>query len=206
MDVSQTNPTDVSLVDSFKMNYLQKCRYQSLLLLIALLTHSGCTKREHLPANARESFDKSGGRKVEYDRNYDGRPDYVEWYTNSILSVVESDDSFTGFSNIKYFYSNGVLRLMVSDIDMNGIGDSFLVYENGIPVASALIPNGKVILRYSEWTNGVPSRTFEDADADGLVDTGESEYPLRYYIERNVLTNKVLMIRIAKQFTNTFNP
>jgi hypothetical protein len=159
-----------------------------------------------LPANAKESFDKSGGRKVEYDRNFDGRPDYVEWYTNSILSVVESDDSFTGFSNIKYFYSNGVLRLMVSDIDMNGIGDSFLLYENGIPVASALIPNAEKILRYSEWTNGVPSITFEDADADGLVDTYESEYPLGYSIERKVLTNRVLMINIAKQFTNTFKP
>lgn len=186
------------------MNYLQKCGYLSFVLLTAILIHSGCTKQDHLPANARESFDKAGGRKVEYDRNFDGRPDYVEWYTNSILSVVESDDSFTGFSNIRYFYSNGVLRLMVSDIDMNGTGDSFLIYENGIPVASALIPNGKVILRYSEWTNGVPSKTFEDADADGLVDTYEIEYPLGYSIERNVLTNRVLMINIAKQFTNTF--
>ena len=68
-------------------------------------------------------------KKVEVDRNYDGKSDRFEYYdSNGSIIRVETDTDFNGKADEWVYYKNGIVEKAEKDTNGDGKPDTWLAY------------------------------------------------------------------------------
>ena len=68
-------------------------------------------------------------KKVEVDRNYDGKPDRFEYYgAYGKIMRVETDTDLNGKTDEWVYYKNGVVEKAEKDTNADGKPDTWLAY------------------------------------------------------------------------------
>ena len=68
--------------------------------------------------------------KVEADKNYDGKPDYAEYFQNGVVEHREADTDYDGvMDEWTYFDSNGKPLKTERDTNKHGKADTWVHYD-----------------------------------------------------------------------------
>lgn len=60
------------------------------------------------------------GHRIELDTNYDGRPDYVEFWEEGEIVRSEWDLNFDGIPDYRNVFEGGILKVLELDADFDG--------------------------------------------------------------------------------------
>lgn len=111
--------------------------------------------------------------KSEVDRNFDGRPDAVN-YTDrdGRYESGESDDDFDGKFETQWRYQYGSIRSMETDTDGDGAAEIHTQFMHGVPYSSEYFVSGSDgPARVEYYRLGVLTHAEVDTDGDGRLDT-----------------------------------
>ena len=118
-----------------------------------------------------EAWTYQNGYLVEYrqDRNHDGQWDHWSYYDGHGNPMrLEYDDNFDGKPDVFYMYSNRALVSVERDTDFNGTPDEFCTYKNDLLQQVDIKPNGSKFSTVREiFQNGVLSEIWRGGDSNG---------------------------------------
>jgi len=118
-------------------------------------------------------------RKVEIDRNLDGKIDLIYHYHQSMADKGKRDDDFDGVFETRETYRNGVLGLVEVDTTGNGRHDLEQYYRHGVlDFTRYLDPRTGKVLRVEHFHLNVLQHADVDTDRDGKLDTRYTYSPL----------------------------
>jgi hypothetical protein len=122
----------------------------------------------------RWSYSASGiPLKLEMDRNFDGKVDYIQQHDASgNAESATSDDDFNGTFESCHRYAKGNIEVSETDRDGNGIPDVRSNYENGVLATeeTILATSGRAF-RVERFKLGARISADVDTDSDGRLDT-----------------------------------
>jgi hypothetical protein len=109
--------------------------------------------------------------RVEEDRDYDGRIDAWDRYTNGVLTSREVDENGDGKVDAWETYAGGRMTSREVDRDGNGSRDAFYVYSGGALVEERHDTKGSgKIDRIVHYSGGHITTVDEDRDGNGQID------------------------------------
>ncbi len=128
--------------------------------------------------DTRALMDGARLKRIEIDRNADGRPDRWEYYASSgadtpatpIIERAEEADGGDGRITRREFYANGVIDRAEEDTDADGRVDKWETYANGSlrSVDLDLTGAGRPSQRLNYGAGGNVAAVETDADGDGV--------------------------------------
>jgi hypothetical protein len=112
--------------------------------------------------------------RVESDRNFDGKVDQWEIYQDGVIRESRVDDNFDGQVDGWFACKDGILAESRQDTDWNGTPDIWTAYQSGVCKKVTVRPGGRAhVTRVTLYEHGVPVRSYEDSNSDGLLETLE---------------------------------
>lgn len=119
-----------------------------------------------------ESHSPAGGRKVDQDRNGDGKADLRTTYDEDQKPLLMLEDgNFDGRWDTRTEYENGVQVRISTDLDHDGSYDSVTTLEQGLKVSELVTPGGEGNPLFRKvFRNGALESRWEDTDRDGAWD------------------------------------
>ncbi len=126
--------------------------------------------------------------RVEADRNFDHKVDYVAHYEHGTLSTAESDNDFDGRFETRLFFRAGNLERSETDADADGFSESTSSYRHGVIDRSTTLASSTGLpLRVEHFKLGQLTEAEQDSDHDGRLDTRLRYGPLSEVIAREPL-------------------
>lgn len=110
--------------------------------------------------------------RVEADRNFDHKVDYIAHYEHGVLASAESDDDFDGRFETRLFTRAGNVERSETDADGDGFNEWTSSYRNGVIESSTTWgPSTGLALRVEHFRLGQLTEAEQDTDQDGRLDT-----------------------------------
>jgi hypothetical protein len=110
--------------------------------------------------------------RVDSDRNFDHRVDYVAHYERGSLANGQSDDDFDGRFESRLFFRRGNLERSETDVDGDGFHELTSNFRHGVLDSSATLdPASGLALRVEHFKLGQLTIAEQDTDRDGKLDT-----------------------------------
>jgi hypothetical protein len=127
--------------------------------------------------------------KMEADRNFDHKTDYIAHYDQrGLIESAESDDNFDGVFETKQGYRNNNVEVVETDTDGDGYADLRTRYAHGVvDTVEYINPTSGHPLRVEQYKLGVLQFADVDTDKDGKVDTRIRYTPLAEVASREPL-------------------
>lgn len=117
--------------------------------------------------------------RLESDRNFDHRIDYIANYERGIVANAESDDDFDGRFETRLYFRHGNVERSETDADGDGCFELTSNYRFGVLDSSAtLAPSSGLALRVEHYKLGQLTHAEQDTDHDGTLDTRMQYGPL----------------------------
>ena len=122
---------------------------------------------------ARQSRSTTEERKVDKDRNGDGKADLRTTFDESHHPVLSlEDDNFDGRWDVRVEYEAGIRTKVLIDLDRDGTFDSVSTYDHGMLVSELVTPGGSGNPLFRKvFRGGILESRWEDLDRDGAWDT-----------------------------------
>lgn len=110
--------------------------------------------------------------RLESDRNFDHRIDYIANYEHGVIASAESDDDFDGRFETRLYFRHGNVGRSESDVDGDGFFELTSNYRFGVLDSSAtLAQSSGLALRVEHYKLGQLTHAEQDTDRDGKLDT-----------------------------------
>jgi Putative prokaryotic signal transducing protein len=118
--------------------------------------------------------------KYEFDRNLDGKVDFISHFdANGLSTSAESDDDFDGVFETRLRYRNGSIEYSEVDTDGDGFADLRSHSANGVlSTIEYLSPKNGFPQRVEHYKLGKLISAQVDTDNDGKLDTEYTYDPL----------------------------
>lgn len=117
--------------------------------------------------------------RLESDRNFDHRIDYIANYEHGVVASAESDDDFDGRFETRLYFRHGNVERSESDADGDGFFELTSNYRFGVlDSAATLEPSSGLALRVEHFKLGQLTHAEQDTDRDGKLDTRMQYGPL----------------------------
>ena len=109
--------------------------------------------------------------RVDADRNFDHKIDYIGHYERGSLVTTESDDDFDGRFETRLFFRAGNLDRSETDADGDGFNEWTSSYRHGVIESSTTLePSTGMPLRIEHFKLGQLIEAEQDTDRDGRLD------------------------------------
>jgi len=133
----------------------------SLVAVVALFTY------------ATQNHGAASGRKVDVDRNGDGKADVRTTFDEGQQpTLMLEDENFDGRWDVRTEYAGGERTKVSKDLDHDGTFDSVSDFEHGVQTSELVTPGGSGNPSYRRvFKNGIEVSRWEDRDRDGDWDT-----------------------------------